>query len=52
MASVREKLRQFIEDPLGTAIQLAVYLILLGVGVYILVLAARWALGFVGSALR
>jgi hypothetical protein len=52
MASVREKLREFLEDPLGTAIQWFVYLILLGVAVYLLVLAARWVIGFVGSALR
>jgi hypothetical protein len=52
MASVREKLREFLEDPLGTAIQWFVYLILLGVAVYILVLGARWVIGFIGSALR
>lgn len=52
MASVREKLREFLEDPLGTAIQWFVYLILLGVAVYLLVLAGRWVIGFVGTALR
>lgn len=52
MASVREKLREFLEDPLGTAIQWFVYLILLGVAVYLLVLGGRWVIGFVGSAFR
>lgn len=50
MLKVREKIREFLEDPLGTAIEWAVYLILLGVGVYILIVVVRWLVGFIGGA--
>jgi hypothetical protein len=52
MMWLRAKLKAFIDDPLSTAIELFVYLIILGVAVYLVILGVRWALGFIGSALR
>jgi hypothetical protein len=48
----RQKVRELFDDPLGTAIRWVVYLILLGVAVWLLVWAVRWVFGFVGSAFR
>jgi hypothetical protein len=52
MSWIRQKLREFVADPLGTAISWIVYLILLGVAVYLLVWAVRWLFEFVGSAFQ
>lgn len=44
---LRAKFREFIDDPLGTAIEWAVYLVMLAVGVAILIWAIRYAIGIV-----
>jgi hypothetical protein len=41
---------EFLDDPLGKAIDAAVYLVMLAVGVAILLYVGKWAVGFVQSA--
>lgn len=48
---VRQALRKFAHDPLSACIELAVYLFLLALGVYILIIFARVAWGMVRGAL-
>jgi hypothetical protein len=50
MRPVRDHVREFLDNPLGKAIEWAVYLVFLGVGVYILIVIVRWLIGFVGGA--
>jgi hypothetical protein len=52
MERLRQNVREFLHVPLETAVQWAVYLIMLGVALYILVVAVRWVLGFLGEAFR
>ncbi len=44
---VQDKLREFVTDPIGTAVEWGVYLIMLAVGVAILVWMAKAAVGIV-----
>ncbi|MDX2036173.1 MAG: hypothetical protein SFX72_05945 [Isosphaeraceae bacterium] len=44
---VRSKLRAFLEDPLGNAVDGAVFVIMLAVGAAILIGAVRYAIGIV-----
>jgi hypothetical protein len=46
------KLREFFDDPAGTAGQWLGYLITLGIAVFLLILAVRWFIAFVGAAVR
>lgn len=50
MQAVRDKLREFFSDPLGTSIELAVYLLMLGIGLFVLILFARMAYNMVAGA--
>lgn len=52
MQAIRDKLRQFFSDPLGTSIEFAVYLLMLGIGIFVLILFARMAWNMVASAAR
>lgn len=47
LAWINGKLRAFIDNPLGTATEWAVYLIFFGVGIAILVWAVRFVIGMV-----
>lgn len=40
---IRDEVREFFDDPLGTAVRWAVYIVLLGVGVAVVVWAVRLA---------
>lgn len=44
---IKDKLRSFVEDPLGTAVEWAVYVVMLAVGVAILIWAIRFAVDLV-----
>ena len=50
MRPIRDHVREFIDNPLGKAIEWAVYLVMLGVGVYTLIVIVRWLIGFIGGA--
>lgn len=45
LRQIREKFRTFFDDPLGTATEWAVYLILLAVGIALVVWAVQLAFG-------
>jgi hypothetical protein len=47
---VRQFVRDFMHDPLGKAIEAAVYLVLLAVAASILIYVGRWAVEFVRQA--
>ena len=50
MQRVQQFFREFLDDPLGKAIEAAVYLVMLAVGVAILLYVGKWAVGFVRHA--
>jgi hypothetical protein len=41
---------EFLDDPLGKAIEAAVYLVMLAVGVAIILYVGKWGVGFVQHA--
>jgi hypothetical protein len=49
---LRQLLRRFFDDPLGACIESGVYLIMLGVGVYVLVILAKIAYRMVLQAVK
>ena len=52
MWRVREFVGRFLKDPLGTAIEAAIYLIFLGVGLWILIWAGKWIVRMIADALK
>jgi hypothetical protein len=52
MDRIREYIRRFLADPLGTAIEGWVYLLLLGIGLVMLIGAGKWFMSMISAALR
>ena len=50
MTRIQQWFREFFDDPLGKAIEAAVYLILLAVGLSILIYVGKWAFEMVRNA--
>jgi hypothetical protein len=50
MERINRFFHEFLDDPLGKAIEAAVYLVMLAVGVAIILYVGKWAVGFVQQA--